>query len=433
VTIAVIVLALVILVLGLTLGWLALADRRSRQAQPPESGTSLAIIEPPVESSNALVASSNALIHDIGVDGSALDSHGLHVQFASRELATIRWTSDPPPDGPNLVVAGVIQEIGRYVPELAEKLQKSGTYLVTFSRATTQALQKGDAVLQKGGQVVARDVPTGQFMEIGAVAAGAGVAGVAWPVVLAGGVAVAAAAYSQWQLQKALEKIDSRLRGIQLSLFLDDVGVLMGSQALARDLIEAAQAGNIPHQLASELAVARREVDRVYFGKVQRLERFLSDVKNAQEAARRESADNEVTWAKNVVDSFGDLVEFENEILLFLRAMTCRAHLAAATAAVISYESDPSIAFDLLDRTESDLRTTLNEFDRHLSALVDHPPTGILPGPKKAHLCLGRIRSVLDDEIRLLLPLEAQDDIPVSITVESVIDVAEDQTSMLGE
>lgn len=417
-TVAVVSLSLVVVLLGAALLRLALRNQGVQAAAPTESALQLvAGSTSELDRSTQTDAFSATQKVTLDVTGDPQTPTGLHLSFGRRELATIKWNREEPQSRPNLVVSGLLMEAARFVPPLADALQHAGTYTVSFSRSTTQALATGEAVLMTGGRALATDAATRQIIEGAVIVGTASTFSVAWPVLLAGGVAVGAAAYSQHQLQKALKTIDTRLRHIEERQFLDDVGVLMGSQNLAHDLVDAAQIGTIPDQLASELAVARREVERVYFARRQRIEQCLDDIRIAQDRSAAVATGDKVSWAKNVDKSFGNLDVFENETLLYLRSATCRAHLAAATAAVLSVQADPSVAFALLDRTEADLRDSLNTFDRHLKALEDHPPTGYRSGPKSAHRVVIGVRQVIEEEVRLILPLEANDTISMDIEI----------------
>ncbi|MEX1009666.1 MAG: hypothetical protein WD271_17745 [Acidimicrobiia bacterium] len=279
------------------------------------------------------------------------------------------------------VVAGLVESL----PLLREALRDRGAMRVVFSPEVRRALAEGSARLMgDGGLPVAVD-QAGKVVEIAkrsgvpaaeaAAVAGLGLGAMAvaaWPVVLAVGVATAAAVAQQRWLERTFASLGSQLERIETRLLDDDLGVLDAADVLV-DLVAKLGFERVPQQLREELAVTRRQAESIYFSRrrfVDRLKRAIEDQQTAHEAKTGERK----AWAGDVAKQLTGESTAVDEMVVFLRAMVTRARLGAVTAGVLATDGAPIAALSLLDELRDTLRTDYWDLQNRLSALARSAP-----------------------------------------------------------
>ena len=277
--------------------------------------------------------------------------------------------------------------------------------------------------MMRGDYAVAVDAATARVVEIGKLSRGA-VSRVAasWPQLLAGGTAIAAAAMQQQQLEAALSEINAGIDEILQRHIDDDSGRLQAASYLVREAISAAQEGAIPEQIATELAVARREIEGIYFARREQMRRFIDDIERAQNQHEAKYG-QAVPWAKGVKEAFGNPAHFHSNALAFIRSAAVKAHLAAGAAAIIAAEGRPDFSFNLLQKNEDLLRADVLDFQRRIHALAAVPPSQFLHRFGKGdefHAVVESLRVELDQRIKPLLPLRAPETIALQLDPEIV-------------
>jgi hypothetical protein len=274
---------------------------------------------------------------------------------------------------------------------------------VVFSPTVQRALESGSLdLMSSGAEKLSVAVNTaGRIVEIGRVApTGLGAVGVAaiatpplWPVVVAGGLALAAAyAEQRWleqtfgELRHAMERLEHRMRD-------DDAGALASADALVSLLAPHGQVAAVPEQLRIELALARRNVDAVYLAR----RRFVDRFKRALEAAQDEHearTGQRTAWVGKVTDELADRrTGVVDELVLFLQAMIARARLAAITAGVLAAEGGSEHAVRLLATIENEMRTDYFDLHNRIAALARG---------ERAENAWGRLRGVAGKRLPML-------------------------------
>ena len=400
------VLAIAVLVLAALLG-LLLWHQRGNDRQPPDTGVST-----PATSLEKLPAT------ELAVRSEPTSRGGFQLIVNDRLLATLELAPDATPERPeirtNRSTTAAMLELTRSVPHVAQAMRTAG-FNMTFTKETLRGLSGGSLRLMSGSRAVAVDSATAQIVELGKVTgSGAGKLAASWPALLSGGIAVAAAAQQQHQLDAALNEINAGIEDLHQRHIDDDAGALLAAAHLASEVLSASQRGEIPAQIAHEVAIARREVEAVYFSRRQGVRRFITAIEQAQndhEATKGEA----LAWPSGVEKAFGDAHRFHAETLAFVQAATVKAHLAAGTAALVAADGNADYAFDLLDSTDELLRRDVLELNRRLTALVSSEPQGLRNRSDRrlAHGVVGKLVMALDQHIAPLLPLEPADSVTV--------------------
>jgi hypothetical protein len=277
------------------------------------------------------------------------------------------------------LAAGLVEA----TPGLADLLRSRGVLRVVFSPEMRRGLADGTyrimgdslpiAVNRAGRAVEIARVPAADLATAGAgagIGAGAFLAG-AWPLVLAAGVATAAAMAQQRWLERAFSGLEGSLERIEARLRDDDLGVLDAADRLV-DLVGRFDDLELPPQLRREVAVARQAVDAVYFSRRRFVQRFKDLIERAQVESERHTGEP-TPWPRDVVEQVGEGVAAA-EIVVFVRAMVARARLGAVTAGVLASEGAPVAALQLLDEVHDTLRPDYWDLQRRLAALARAEP-----------------------------------------------------------
>lgn len=279
---------------------------------------------------------------------------------------------------------GVATGLVEVLPQLRDALTGRGALRVVFSADVRKALASGSYRMMSNGLPVAVD-QGGRIVEIarvpGATAAGAGAGAglglgaagaVAWPVIVAAGVATAAAIAQQRWLERSFAKLGSQLDRIEVRLRDDDLGAIEAADSLV-DLIALVGPVGLHAQLRDELALARHRVEGIYFSR----RHFVDRVKRAIEAQQEDhegKTGQRKAWVGDVVKQFSGDRATVDELVVFLRAMVSRARLGAATAALLAVEGVPVPAIRLLDQLHEGIRSDYWDLQRRLQALARTEP-----------------------------------------------------------
>ncbi len=350
------------------------------------------------------------------------DSGQLKLRADDRLLATIDLEPDQVGSRVETVQAGTtvtaaVLELSRTIPGLLDTLASSG-YQLTFSRETLRGLAKGSMRMMSGDYAIAVDAASARVVEIGQLSRrGASRVAASWPQLLAGGTAIAAAAVQQYQLEAALSEINAGIDELYQRHVDDDSGRLQAASYLVREAISAAQEGVIPAQMATELAVARREVEGIYFARREQMRRFVDDIEKAQDLYEAKHG-QAVPWAKGVKEAFGNPTHFHADALAFVRSAAVKAHLAAGAAAVIAADGRPDFSFNLLQENEDLLRADVLDFQRRISALAAVTPSKFFRRLGKSdefHAVVESLRGEIDQRIKPLLPLKGPETISLQL------------------
>lgn len=268
------------------------------------------------------------------------------------------------------------------LPELQALLKDGRALRVTFSPETRKALANGTAELMKSGKgtlAIAQDVATKHTREIGkfgeSVAFGA-LALEAAPVFAVAAVAAAAAYAEQRWLEKKFAEIQAVVDRLEIRLRDADLGALEAADDLVTLLQPEISLGSIPEPLQLEVAVARRDVEKVYLSRRRFVGRFLQALEQAQEKEANKSSDRPKSgWTGSMAEELKDrrsgVVE---ELALFVESMVVRARIGAFTAAVLAHGGDGPAAMRLVDTIDSSLRDDYFKLYRKMRALGNHGP-----------------------------------------------------------
>ncbi|MCZ7537929.1 MAG: hypothetical protein M5T61_19675 [Acidimicrobiia bacterium] len=124
----------------------------------------------------------------------------------------------------------------------------------------------------------------------------------------------------------------------------------------------------IPSTLTTELAIARRDVDAVYFSRRRYLARITDRLGPELDEATGGNAPPKLSRAiKEALG--GDAAVFESEAVLFLEASVVRARLTTTLAHVMSAGGDIADAMDLVEATRLSIYADLTEYGRTLRGL----------------------------------------------------------------
>lgn len=314
----------------------------------------------------------------------------------------------PPPAAALAVAAGLVEAL----PGLSEALRARGAMRVVFSAEVRKALVDGTYRLMGSGDLPMAIDSAGRVVEIAKVQAGAlaasgagagtalglgALASVSWPVVVAAGVATAAAMAQQRWLERAFSGLESQLDHIETRLRDDDLGNLDATDRLV-DLLAELGFAAIPQQLRAELAVSRRTIDAIYFSRRRFVERLKRTIEQEQNAYEQKTGERKA-WAGDVVKQIGNGVAAD-ELVVFLRAMIARARLSAVTAGLLSNDGTPVAALHLLDEVHDSLRSDYWDLQNRLAALARSTPESPLwrrlVDRKDSELAIAHAKSLSD-------------------------------------
>jgi len=319
------------------------------------------------------------------------------------------------------------------LPELQIMLGQTNVLRVVFSPEIQRALASGQATLMQSAQFALPVAVnhSGQIMGMARVAGGTGAkagggialgaaATIAWPVLLASAVAIGAAMAQQKWLENTLGRLEEALARIENRLRDDDHGALEAAEHLAALVEPFLASGLIPAQLRLELAVARQDVEGVYYSRRRFVERFKRDLEKEQ--TERRSKESTSAWTSRVTGELADRKSgVVDELLIFLRAMVCRARLTTATASALAAEGDGETALRLMDHLDEDLRRDYHDLHNRIAALArtlpDAPLWQRVPVlsssglPKvssaereQAHAMVSRIAKLMEQTVGASLP-----------------------------
>lgn len=284
----------------------------------------------------------------------------------------------------------LVRSLAEAFPQLKAVIGSSPGVVVRFSPQVERGLRNGTYQLMQtagGSKTVARSVASGQFVEHGTVVAGVGLAGAAWPVLLAGGVAVAASMAHQRWLEEVFEGLEAGLARITQRLVDDDHGELDAAEQLIELIGSSAMLGAVSPLLVAEVAEVRRRVEAVYFSRRRYAARFKETLEARQLAAGMTKAGQPRTWtaeiARDLIDGDQGVID---ELALFFRAMIARARLGAIAASMVIADGAYDVALRMLHQTKATMRTDYWDLQRRLDALANNEPEpGVLqkvPGLK---------------------------------------------------
>ncbi len=253
--------------------------------------------------------------------------------------------------------------------DVATALNAGTEYVVRFTPQVQKMLDTGSAALMQTARGPVSDAvsrSTGYILEHGTL-----VESLAQnpAQVLASGLTAGAAAAQLYQIQAALDRIEKRLDELVGRVRDDDHGELSAAEALIAPILAAAINGQVPPQLATELAVHRQRVESIYFSRQRFVERFRDELE-ARQARHAEKKDESRAWARGATKAFGDRETFEAEVLIYARAMSIRARLALCTAAVVSLDGQPDVAQWMLRDVGETTADAFSDLALRLSALA---------------------------------------------------------------
>jgi hypothetical protein len=251
---------------------------------------------------------------------------------------------------------------------------------VVFSPAVRKGLQDGTYRLAaKGANQTATAINgAGHYVEHGVVAGTVGGVGAAalsapvWPIALAVGVATAAAMAEQHWLEKTFGELRQSLARIETRLRDDDLGRLISVDRTIDLLGDDVLFNGIPEQMRTELAIARQDVDAIFWSRRRFVDRFaaeLSDLQNRHEARTGKPDAWAGQRAVEIVEQAGE------ELVVFLASLITRGRVTALTSAVLAYDGDVSTSLRMLDGLTDSTRTGYFDLYNRVRALDRADPT----------------------------------------------------------
>jgi hypothetical protein len=343
------------------------------------------------------------------------------------------------PTGATTAMAGtVVAALLDVVPDLRRRAPESGGLRVVFSSEARRALLTGRYRLMSsatGALPVAVNAATGATAEIArvapntAVGVGSGIALAAtaaelWPIVLAAGVATAAAWAEQRWLERTFGDLQASLQRVEARLRDDDHGAIDAADRLV-ELLAADLDDSVAPPLAAELGVARQAVERVYWARRRFVQRFAASLEERQDAHERKTGERHA-WAGPTAAELADATTgVTDELVVFVSAMISRARATAVTASVLAADGHPLAALRLVDGLEESLRDDYGDLYRRLRALAREPATTarwkrLVPlfdddeDAEKAHRMVSWLSAQMDRTIGAALP---QRDEPLALVV----------------
>ncbi|MFN3218976.1 MAG: hypothetical protein ACE367_20990 [Acidimicrobiales bacterium] len=256
--------------------------------------------------------------------------------------------------------------------------------------------------IREGGEL---DVVLGAGANLSMLGRGAGA--VVAPTAAALTVGTLALGIAQQQrLDRTLAVIDRRLGLVVDRLRDDDHGRLDAAEALL-ELVDGRDAEVPGSQLRTELAVARQDVEAVYFARRRYAERLAAAIGDAQLAEEADSGEARA-WADGVLDAVADPAELRSELFVYLRALVVRARLATTTSTIIALDGDGPDAARLLSDTVEELRRDFYAVYRRLRPLAHWAPARGRSLRRRdwerAHETVREVFALMAGEIEPLLP-----------------------------
>lgn len=310
--------------------------------------------------------------------------------------------------------------LGQSLPGLAELLRTlpDDGLRVIFSPevrkglvdGTYQLMSKGShqiaTAVDSSGRTVEHAVVAGTVGGAGAVAAGVTV----WPVVLAAGVATAAAMAEHRWLDQAFGEVHQSLARIETRLRDDDLGRLIAVDNLVGLIGEDVWFGEIPEQLRTEIVYARQDVDAIFWSRRRFVERFAAELSELQARHEAKTGRREA-WAGDraveIVEEAGD------ELVVFLASLITRGRITAVAASLLARDGAVAPALRMLDGLTDSTRTGYFDLYNRVKALDRADPTAPtwrkLIGPlsnkgEEAVATVHQLATVMDRNIGERLP-----------------------------
>ena len=304
------------------------------------------------------------------------------------------------------------------LPEVGRLVTAGRGLQVTFSPQTRKALADGTAELMKTTTgktlTVAVDVASKRTIEIGKVGESVALGAIALeaaPILAIAAIAAAGAYAQQRWMEKKFAEIQAVVDRLEIRLWDDDLGALEAADELVTFLQSAISSGSMPDALRLEIAVARRDVEKVYLARRRFVARFLHGLEAAQEKKASSSSERlKNGWTGAMAQELkGRRSGIVEEIALFVQSMVVRARIGAFTAALLAYDGDGPAALRLIDDLDTSLRDDYYKLYRKLRALGNHGPgkswwkalpgVGSLPligGDEKDEAGQQRVRGLVD-------------------------------------
>lgn len=269
----------------------------------------------------------------------------------------------------------------------------SGGLRVVFSPDVQKGLLDGSFRLMEGAKVMPVAINgAGKITEIGTVVAPASfgglgaaggvgggtltagaVLGAAWPIVLAGAVAAAAAYAEHRWLQERFSELESTVNRIEWRMRDDDFGVLEAATHLVDYLGGSGDAFALPTHHKIQLAVAHQQVESVYLSRRRFVERFKRLIEERQ-TEHEEKKGERRGWVKGVADQLAPGKGASEELSLFVAAMITRAKTMTASAGVLVGDGEAVMALRAIRDLHESLRRDYYDLYRRLRALARHAP-----------------------------------------------------------
>lgn len=325
------------------------------------------------------------------------------------KLATLR-VSRAAPTGASLPAPWARRAVGSLVRRARRGSGDSGAgrYRITIppDLATT---------MREGGEL---DVVLGAGANLSMLTRGAGAA--VAPTAAAITVGTLALGIAQQQrLDRTLAVIDRRLGLVVDRLRDDDHGRLDAAEALL-ELVDGRTAEVPGSQLRTELAVARQDVEAVYFARRRYAERLAAAIGDAQLAEEADSGEVRA-WADGVLDAVADPAELRSELFVYLRALVVRARLATTTSTIIALDGDGPDAARLLSDTVDELRRDFYAVYRRLRPLAHWAPARSRSLRRRdwerAHETVREVFTLMSGEIEPLLPPADATEVELDVVV----------------
>lgn len=278
------------------------------------------------------------------------------------------------------IAASLVGSLAEAFPQFKNVMSSGQGVAVRFSPEVEKGLREGAYRLMDsaaGTKAMARSASTGQFVEHGTVVAGGGLvlAGVSWPIIAAGAVAVAASVAHQRWLEDVFGDLEAGLARLAQRLVDDDDGELDAAEQLIELIADSAMFGHVSPLVVAEVAEARRRVEAIYFSRRRYAARFKEQLEARQREAGTTKSGQPKTWtadiAREVVDEDQGVIE---ELALFFRAMIARARLGTIAASILIAEGSYDTALRMLHQTKVTMRNDYFDLHNRLGALARHEP-----------------------------------------------------------
>lgn len=307
--------------------------------------------------------------------------------------------------------SGRIVAQGRVVSSTASAVAGAG------GAASSVATGAATPLISGGGGAVA-GVATGAAATGASVTLGA-VAVVALPIVVAAG----AAYMQQRRLEQTLDSIKEVVDRIEERLRDADTGVCDAADTFLELVADAMADGGLAGYLRVELATQRAAVEALYNARRRWVERFKRDLE-AEQIKQEQSKGAGQPWVDSVAEPAAE-GRLEEELILFVRSLVARSRLALLAATVLAEEGHARTAYELVERTTTELRVEFFDLHRRLVPLAHIAPDkgilGKIPGMgrglERAHDSVKLLVDQLDKSVLPTIPLAEDRDQPIEITL----------------